>query len=117
MISDEDPTGEQKAYKQMLYCNILNTLVPFAMAHPGVAMIHPVVLPAFLYYQAKTFVALNQFKKEKASSKSAKEVKRAQYMPFLILLLGFFGTTGYNRYFERRKRDEEFRNCETIYSI
>merc|ERR1719453_2454935 len=32
MISDQDPTGETKAYKQMLYCNVLNTLIPLAMA-------------------------------------------------------------------------------------
>jgi hypothetical protein len=50
MISDTDPTGENKAYKQMLYCNILNTLIPFAMALPSVAMIHPVVLPPYLLF-------------------------------------------------------------------
>ena len=50
MISDEDPTGEKKAYKEMLYCNIFNTLIPFAMAAPQVAMIHPLVLPPFLFF-------------------------------------------------------------------
>ena len=50
MISDTDQTGENKAYKQMLYCNILNTLIPFAMALPSVAMIHPVVLPPYLLF-------------------------------------------------------------------
>ena len=31
MISDEDPQGDKKAYKQMLACNTLNTLVPVLM--------------------------------------------------------------------------------------
>ena len=50
MISDEDPTGEKKAYKEMLYCNMFNTLIPFAMAAPQVAMVHPLVLPPFLFF-------------------------------------------------------------------
>lgn len=48
MISDEDPTGEKKAYKQMLWCNIFNTILPLAMAAPGIEMIHPAVLLPFL---------------------------------------------------------------------
>ena len=58
MISDTDPTGEKRAYKQMLYCNILNTILPFAMALPTVGMIHPMVLPPYLLFQMKTFIAL-----------------------------------------------------------
>ena len=50
MISDQDPTGEQKAYKQMLYCNILNTFIPFAMAAPSIGMINPMVLPPYLLF-------------------------------------------------------------------
>ena len=50
MISDEDPTGEGKAYRQMMYCNVFNTFLPIAMAHPSIAMIHPMVLPPFMIY-------------------------------------------------------------------
>ena len=67
MISDEDPTGENKAYRQMLYCNVFNTVIPVVMSLPSVGLIHPVLLAPFMWYQAKTFTALNQFKKEKAS--------------------------------------------------
>lgn len=48
MISDEDPKGDKKAYKQMLYCNTLNTILPFAMALPSIGMIHPIVLLPYL---------------------------------------------------------------------
>jgi protoheme IX farnesyltransferase len=107
MISDEDPTGDKKAYNQMLYCNTLNTFLPFAMAMPSVGMIHPVVLAPYLLFQMRTFVALRQFKKENGSTNSAKQVKRTAYYPFVILLLGFFGTTAWKRFEERRLRDEE----------
>ena len=50
MISDEDPTGTEKAYRQMYLSNVINTLLPVAMAHPNLAMIHPVFLAPFLYY-------------------------------------------------------------------
>ena len=50
MVSDEDPTGRDKAYKQMLTCNIINSLVPIVMALPAVGMIHPAVLAPFYYY-------------------------------------------------------------------
>jgi hypothetical protein len=55
MISDEDPEGQNKAYKQMLYCNIFNSLLPVAMALPSIGMIHPAFLGPFFYYQAKNF--------------------------------------------------------------
>ena len=55
MISDEDPTGEHKAYNQMWYCNVLNSLIPFVMAAPSIGLIHPVVLVPYSYYQLKTF--------------------------------------------------------------
>lgn len=106
MVSDEDPTGELKSYNQMLYCNIFNTALPVIMCLPSVGMIHPIILLPFMYYQAQTFTALNQFKNEKASVQSAKQVKRTAYMPFVILLVGFFGTTAYNRFHERRNRDK-----------
>jgi heme O synthase-like polyprenyltransferase len=105
MISDEDPTGQFKAYDQMWYCNAFNTVLPVAMALPQVGLIHPALLVPFMYYQSKTFTALTQFKNEKASPASAKQVKKTAYMPFLILLIGFFGTTFYNRYEERRIQD------------
>ncbi len=50
MISNEDPTGNKKAYKQMLYCNIFNTILPVAMSLPNISMIHPIVLPFFMIY-------------------------------------------------------------------
>ena len=48
-----------------------------------------------------------QFRSEKASVNSAKQVKKTAYMPFMILLLGFFSTTAYNRFIERRHRDSK----------
>lgn len=44
---------------------------------------------------------------QEASVTSAKFVKKSSYLPFLVLLTGFFGTTIYNRYEDRRLRDEE----------
>ena len=76
------------------------------MAMPSVAIIDPLVLLPFAYYQMRSFQALNQFKKEKASPQSAKQVKKSAYMPFVVLLGGFVGTTIYNRYNTRRERDE-----------
>lgn len=67
MVSDEDPTGEVKTFKQMYYCNVLNTVLPVIMSLPQIGMIHPLVLVPFMYYQALTFKALNQFRTEKAS--------------------------------------------------
>lgn len=55
MISDEDPTGKKKAYNQMWYCNVLNTMIPFVMAAPSIGLIHPIVLVPYSYYQLKTF--------------------------------------------------------------
>lgn len=50
MISDEDPTGREKAYKQMFYCNVFNTMIPVAMAMPSVGLINPAVLPVFMAF-------------------------------------------------------------------
>ena len=77
------------------------------MAAPSIGMIHPLVLPPYLLFQMRTFVALKQFKNEKASTNSAKQVKRTAYYPFVILLMGFFGTTVQKRFEERRLRDDE----------
>lgn len=107
MVSDQDPTGEIKTHRQMYWCNLFNTLLPVAMSAPSIGLIHPYVLLPYFAYQAKTFQALNQFKKEKASVNSAKQVKKTAYMPFMILLMGFFGTTFNDRFNERRKRDNE----------
>ena len=107
MISDEDPTGRNKAHKQMFACNVFNTLIPVAMAVPSVALIHPGVLAPFMIFQAKSFMALRQFYKEEGSKKSAKAVKRAAYAPFMVLLLGFSGTTMWKRYEKRREMDAE----------
>lgn len=97
----------------MLSCNIVNTFIPFAMAQAG--MIHPCVLAPYLYYQAKTFGALRNFKKTKASTQSAKQVKRTAYYPFVILLAGFFATTAAQRYQERRAKDEEIAKGKISY--
>ena len=53
MISDEDPTGRLKSYKQMYVCNIFNTLMPFGMAYIG--MLDPLVLAPYIGFQLKTF--------------------------------------------------------------
>ena len=55
MISDEDPTGELKAFKHMIWCNVFNTIMPCVMALPSVGMVHPVFLVPFMYYQAINF--------------------------------------------------------------
>eukprot|EP00355_Strombidium_rassoulzadegani_P005463 CAMPEP_0168616366 /NCGR_PEP_ID=MMETSP0449_2-20121227/4991_1 /TAXON_ID=1082188 /ORGANISM="Strombidium rassoulzadegani, Strain ras09" /LENGTH=250 /DNA_ID=CAMNT_0008657151 /DNA_START=352 /DNA_END=1104 /DNA_ORIENTATION=+ len=107
MISDEDPTGLKKAYNQMYYCNVFNSILPFAMAHSSVGMIHPLFLFPFTFYQFKHFGAMKQFREEKASKNSAKQVKRTAYMPFMVLLCGFFSTTAVNRFVERREKDQE----------
>jgi heme O synthase-like polyprenyltransferase len=51
MISDQDPTGEKTAHKQMLYCNIFNTILPIAMCIPSVGMVHPAFLIPYFGYQ------------------------------------------------------------------
>ena len=91
----------------MMACNIFNTLLPAAMCLPSVGLINPWILFPFMFYQLKTFQALKQFKQENASVASAKNVKKTAYMPFVILLLGFFGTTGYNKFNERRNLDKQ----------
>ena len=77
------------------------------MSHPSVGMVHPVFLPPFMFYQMKQFKALRQFKNEKASVNSAREVKRSAYLPFMVLLVGFMGTTAYQRYEDRREHDRQ----------
>ena len=48
MISDEDPTGRDKAYKQMIICNIFNTFMPVCMA--GYGMIDPTILIPYMFF-------------------------------------------------------------------
>ena len=73
------------------------------MAYTGI--IHPVVLIPFLAAQTKALQAVVQFKRDKASTSSAKHVKKTQYAPFTILLIGFLGTTAYKRFEKRREKD------------
>jgi hypothetical protein len=56
MISDEDPSGRDKAIKQMGVCTLFNTLIPLAMWQTG--MIHPLTLPVFYLSQLKHISAL-----------------------------------------------------------
>lgn len=100
MTSNNDPTGELKAFKQILACTVLNTMVPVTMAIQG--FINPLVLIPFMGFQAKAFYATYRFRNEKADKKSAKNLKSASYPPFMILLVGFGITTGYDRYKKRR---------------
>lgn len=100
MTSNEDPTGEKKAFNQILACTIFNTMVPVGMAAYGV--LHPMFLAPFMFYQVKAFQATFKFREEKADKKSSKNLKSASYPPFMILLVGFIATTGFNRFSRRR---------------
>ena len=53
MTSDSDPTGDKKAFKQILACTVANTAVPCAMSAMG--FVHPVFLLPFLTLQARAF--------------------------------------------------------------
>ena len=46
MTSNEDPTGRQKATKQILACTTANTFVPVAMSWFG--LLNPVFVAPFL---------------------------------------------------------------------
>jgi len=46
MTSNEDPTGEKKAYGQMMAATVGNTIVPCLMA--GCGILHPLFLVAYL---------------------------------------------------------------------
>ena len=86
-------------------CLFTNTAVPCAMAHLG--MINPYFLVPFFATQARSINAIVSFKFEKASIPSAKHLKRTQYPPFMILLVGFVATTAYKRFEKRRDKDNE----------
>jgi heme O synthase-like polyprenyltransferase len=64
MISNEDPKG-QKAYKEILACTVMNSLVPLGMLYTG--MLNPIFLAPFYYYQADYVKAVLRFKEEEAS--------------------------------------------------
>jgi heme O synthase-like polyprenyltransferase len=62
MTSNDDPTGNVKAYNQMYAATVLNTIVPCAMA--GYGVLHPVFLLAYLPCQVQAFRALFTFKEQ-----------------------------------------------------
>ena len=74
-----------------------------------VGMISPLFLIPFYGYQAKVFQSVWEFRNNEGSSQSAKKLKKASYMPFLILLVGFISTTAYNR---KQKRKEHLASLE-----
>lgn len=74
MTSNLDPEGDKFAYNQMMACSVANTLIPCSMAYTGI--IYPVVLIPFLAAQIKALQAVVQFKRDKASTYSAKHVKK-----------------------------------------
>lgn len=105
MTSNSDPEGDKKAHKQILACTIFNTTIPFIMTASG--YLNGWVLIPFMVSQYKAFQATAQFKSQKANAKSAKALKSASYPPFMILLVGFLATTGFNRYKRRRLKDDK----------
>ena len=66
MTSNEDPTGEKKATKQILACTLTNTAIPVIMAMQG--LVHPVFLGPFLASQVNAFRSIYRFNKEKGSA-------------------------------------------------
>jgi len=46
MTSNDDPTGDKKAFNQIIVCTLFNTLVPFAMAGQG--FLNPIFLFPFV---------------------------------------------------------------------
>ena len=72
----------------------------------GIGIVHPVFMAPFLVSQVNAFKAVYKFHKEKGSAKAAKNLKRQSYPPFMVLLVGFFATTAFNKYKKRRETDE-----------
>lgn len=83
----------------------MNSIVPMGMCATG--MISPLFLVPFYAYQVKYIQSVFEFKNNKGSAASAKNLKRKSYSPFLILLGGFVGTTVYKRYQKRRQMEKE----------
>ena len=105
MTSNDDPTGEKTAFKQILACTLSNTAIPVVMAVQG--SLNPVFVAPFLLSQANALRAVYRFKNEKGSAAAAKNLKRASYPPFMVLLIGFVGTTAYTKFNRRRDSDEQ----------
>ena len=105
MTSNDDPTGEKKASKQILACTIANTVIPCMMSAQG--LVHPVFLLPFMATQINAFRALHTFSKEKASPSAAKNLKKATYPPFMVLLIGFIATTTVTKFNKRRQQDNQ----------
>jgi hypothetical protein len=57
--------------------------------------------------QVNAFRAVHTFSQEKASPSSAKNLKRASYPPFMVLLIAFISTTAYTKFNKRRDNDME----------
>ena len=100
MTSNDDPTGQKTATKQILACTVANTFIPVAMSAYG--LVHPGFIGLFMVSQINAFRAVHTFHKEKASAASAKNLKRASYPPFMVLLVGFIATTAFSKFNKRR---------------
>lgn len=48
-----------------------------------------------------------EFKNKEANPQSAKKLKKEAYMPFIVLLMGFMASTGYNRYKKRNQMKQQ----------
>ena len=59
MTSNDDPTGELKATKQIAACTAANTVIPCMMAAQG--LIHPFFLAPFLATQVNAFRSVYRF--------------------------------------------------------
>ena len=103
MTSNSDPTGDKKATKQILACTVANTAIPCMMAAHG--LVHPMFLAPFLATQLNAFHSVYRFWRDKANAAAAKNLKRASYPPFMVLLVGFVATTAYNKFNKRRESD------------
>lgn len=70
MTSNDDPTGEKKAFKQILGCTAFNSVLPCVMASQGI--LHPYFLAPYLATQVPAVKAVFDFRKNKGDKKSAK---------------------------------------------
>lgn len=78
------------------------------MLYTGI--LSPVFLAPFYYYQAKYIKAVQEFSKNEGNTQSAKKLKKTAYTPFIVLLLGFMMTTGYNRHAKRKENSKALEN-------
>ena len=56
MMSNIDPNGEKKAFRQILACTMANTAIPCVMSYLG--LVHPIFLIPFIATQAKALQAV-----------------------------------------------------------